>query len=122
MIAKREVEAKTLYVKSQKRERKKQSESGWSGLPCGAASLPHRSRPRRARPPPTSAPPARPWLGVVWWQQPTPGVGNAVAGCGRRWSRPGPGVTFGRGATREPLGRLRWRRCSLHSRRTSQRW
>ena len=47
--------------------------------------------------------------------------GNAVAGCGRRWSRPGPGVTFGRGATREPLGRLRWRTGSLRWREHAQR-
>jgi hypothetical protein len=47
--------------------------------------------------------------------------GNAVAGCGRRWSRPGPAGRCGRGATREPLGRLRWRRGTPHSRRTSQR-
>jgi hypothetical protein len=44
-----------------------------------------------------------------------------VAGCSRRWSRPGPGVTCGRGATREPLGRLRWRTGSLRWRAHAQR-
>jgi hypothetical protein len=50
--------------------------------------------------------------------------GNAVVGCGRRWSDRHGGRTSSReasGTRREPLGRLRWSELAPHWREASQR-